>query len=361
MILAEQQWSDLISEYKDGALAPALAKKYGIHVTTLHKKLKTLGVQKQSRSYVSRKASGYELDETVFDELTPESLYWLGFLFADGNVSGSQIQMNLSRKDRGHLEKFKAFMKSGHSIYDGVMPGNEHRGASEYSKFIFCSTKIRDRLYELGLTERKSLTAKAPEEVLDSTDFWRGVIDGDGSVSIHDKKEVTTGKYTYTGYKTPILFLCGSHTMVGQFAEFVCRSTKFVGKILPRGNTSEFKVQGNTAKPVVELLYKDAIVYLERKYEIAQEIIEGDFGVEYLKAKNIVPDILVEGSASGSTKGCKRNNGKTLTYKGQTMSVAEWAKVLNMKYVTLLARTYKGWSDEEIIEKAKKKWNKQTN
>jgi hypothetical protein len=38
-----------------------------------------------------------------------EQFYWLGFLYADGNIShtGNRLEVRLSIKDIEHLEKFK--------------------------------------------------------------------------------------------------------------------------------------------------------------------------------------------------------------------------------------------------------------
>ena len=43
-----------------------------------------------------------------------------------------------------------------------------------------------------------------------------------------------------------------------------------------------------------------------------------------------------------------------LTYNNETLTVAEWAEKLNIKYSTLIARCYKNWTEEEILTKALK-------
>lgn len=53
-----------------------------------------------------------------------------------------------------------------------------------------------------------------------------------------------------------------------------------------------------------------------------------------------------------------RCNNKYLTLDGETLTVAEWADKLGVKYVTLLARTYKGWSDEKVLKTPIRKWTK---
>lgn len=40
-----------------------------------------------------------------------------------------------------------------------------------------------------------------------------------------------------------------------------------------------------------------------------------------------------------------------LTYNNETLTVAEWAEKLNIKYSTLISRCYKNWTIEEILTK----------
>ena len=54
-------------------------------------------------------------DEHSFDVIdTEEKAYWLGFLYADGNVSNTknEVGITLQSSDIKHLYKFKTFLKS---------------------------------------------------------------------------------------------------------------------------------------------------------------------------------------------------------------------------------------------------------
>ena len=59
-----------------------------------------------------RSKSRYSLNERYFEKIDNNNkAYWLGFIAADGCVSnkkgGRYLYIELSRKDRDHLEKFK--------------------------------------------------------------------------------------------------------------------------------------------------------------------------------------------------------------------------------------------------------------
>lgn len=166
--------SQIIHEYVSGTNTVILAKKYNTTRKTIVNILKENDVTLRTPSQYLRK---YKLDETSFDELNPQSLYWIGFLLADGNLFHRNneyiIQIGLQESDYKHLEKFCQFLKTNKPLqYD---KGNKSVHISINSKHIF------DQLSKYGLRERKSLDADVIPIIAESWDFWRGYIDGDGS------------------------------------------------------------------------------------------------------------------------------------------------------------------------------------
>jgi hypothetical protein len=70
-----------------------------------------------ANSLPSRK---YYFDETTFDVIdTPEKAYWLGALYADGNIDIRGYYTKLEVKDLDWLEQLKSFLKSEHKIFKG--------------------------------------------------------------------------------------------------------------------------------------------------------------------------------------------------------------------------------------------------
>jgi hypothetical protein len=53
--------------------------------------------------------------------------------------------------------------------------------------------------------------------------------------------------------------------------------------------------------------------------------------------------------SSRSEQNNNRRGNRTLDYKGETHTIAEWSKKLNIKYDTLYIRIYRGWSIERAL------------
>lgn len=185
-----------------------------------------------------------KLNETVFDKLTPEALYWIGFLYADGHITkerGYSIELALKKEDREHLMKFKIFLSASNPIRDFKK--------GEASRIRIGSQKLWQKLKDLGFDNNKSFTAKPHELLKNSRDFWRGVVDGDGGV--------------HTNYKS--VTLCGTYETIKGFIEFY-KSNKKPSKASGK-ELYQVHFYGKEADEIADLLYKDSEIYLDRKYE----------------------------------------------------------------------------------------------
>ena len=153
----------------------------------------------------------HTVNEAVFDTITEESAYWLGFLMADGSIStgktgNPRIALTLAERDREHLVKFRKFLNCSNQILSKIAKVNE-KVWNQYT-LRFSSKKIADRLKEFGITERKSLTAKSIG-LEDNKHFWRGVLDGDGHIKNSD------------GNDGDSVVVVGSQDLMRQFITFI--------------------------------------------------------------------------------------------------------------------------------------------
>lgn len=205
----------------------------------------------------------YTLNEHAFDEITPESAYWIGFLMADGCVSLNQIIINLQEKDINHLIKFNSFLKTNYPI---KMIKSGYNSSSLIASLVVSSKYITNRLSEYGVTPRKSLTAKVCDELAFNRDFWRGVVDGDGTLFL-GKKE----------YSYPQLNLGGSYHIINQYKYFIQSLVNCDPKIEKIKSIFMLKISGKKAQKIIDTLYKNADIYLERKFLKSQDIIKFKF------------------------------------------------------------------------------------
>lgn len=234
-----------------------LGSKYNIKRQTLSERFKKWGYE------ILNQQNRCRLNDKAFDNMnSEEQFYWLGFMYADGNISheGNRIEMRLSIKDKEHLEKFRKFLNLTTDIRTGVCNGNG-----------FCHLSVRNKhmwntLNELGCTPRKSLTLQFPSLSLfkrkeNILHFIRGYVDGDGCLT-------TYLNHTKTSIRTE-LNLVGSES----FLKSVNKLFKNVGYIKNKSsdnwNNKAYNLYFSNvpSRKIARYLYENATIYLNRKYE----------------------------------------------------------------------------------------------
>jgi len=198
------------------------------------------------------------VDENVFEKIdSEEKAYWLGFLMADGNISNktlsnrNRVELTLAEKDKEHLEKFKSFIQ-----YKGNISYREKQKAY---RVAFNSVKVHNDLNKLGCTSTKSLTLTFPEKNIIAKEliphFIRGYFDGDGSILNPEK------------YAIGIQIL-GTYSFLTSILKELNIDKKLIKKdIRHLNNTYYISIAGKNARMFADFIYKDATVYLERKYK----------------------------------------------------------------------------------------------
>lgn len=123
-----------------------------------------------------------------FDTLTPESSYWLGYLFADGCYAVSskgystRLMLECQIKDKEILEKFCDFLNIRRSR---LTIG--HKGQS--IALSLADNNFSTSVSHWGIQTNKSHKENhVPQEILDNDtlfyQFFRGLVDGDGTVHL---------------------------------------------------------------------------------------------------------------------------------------------------------------------------------
>jgi hypothetical protein len=91
MRLTDLQKIEICDKYCDGISAYQLAKDYNIANQSVYVLLKRRGV-------VIRRTRKYDYDYTYFDSIdSGEKAYWLGNLYADGNIHRCTLQLSFKK------------------------------------------------------------------------------------------------------------------------------------------------------------------------------------------------------------------------------------------------------------------------
>lgn len=256
----------IIQLYNQGYSTRQIEKFCTLKRSRINTILKEAGVNMKSRGnpYKLRK---YTLNQEFFNNIdTEEKAYWLGFIVADGHIRDDGIDIGLKREDRLHLKKFLEAVQSNTKI--------TNRDSTMSSHISIYSIEMVAVLREMGLSRIKSVDAVFPAVKAElRRHLIRGIIDGDGSISI-----------TKNVYKTGInptfsLSICGTEDIVQNIAYEVFRNTGAkVGKIQHPQNSYSIKSWGGNKQVlhILDWIYGDCSIYLDRKYK------------RYLNLKNLL-------------------------------------------------------------------------
>lgn len=194
-------------------------------------------------------------------ELSREAEYWIGFLLADGCVhddaSRPKLSIALQQRDGHHLWKLKEFL--GAEADPKEYP-NRTMGTIG-THFTVSDEMLITDLETYGVTPRKSHTAEVDPRLSNSPDFWRGVIDGDGNISI-----TTKGR--------PRIRVVGTNTVCGGFKDFCLGLVHTKANVRPHFNISTFELVGEGSLTVMKELYENSSTHLDRKYQTYKNIMK---------------------------------------------------------------------------------------
>ena len=261
--LTDLEKINIICDYKSGLGLADLVVKYGRTRKSLWQFLRRRGATIREIQG-SRK---HRFDDKYFAAIdTPDKAYWLGFIYADGNVYSRTFSINLSRKDRQHLVLLSATLKYSGDLEDRfyIRKGKKIL----LTRFRLNSVKFCNALGSHGVVPRKSLIIRMPSIAKNLIrDFIRGYLDGDGWIT---KKQRSGNRYEWT-----VGFVSGSEIFIREIKkhiQYLCSiSTGSVYKIKNK-NAWQLTFDGNRVSKVISAcLYYDGCVALERKRKKAQD------------------------------------------------------------------------------------------
>jgi len=254
---------NIIKLYDQGKSFSEIGRILNIDRRAIRYALRKVG--RVGKSY--RENRGYIINELCFDEINEESAYWIGFLMADGYISSAKncVRLDLQQGDYKHIEKFKKFVGGNQKIYyiDRKSTPNSNK-VFKHAVFCFNSSHIVNVLTKYHFDSNKTLTAKTHNIFINNRDYFRGLIDGDGCLVMYRQGKYVKFQITLTG----TLEICQS------FNEFVHRIINDLPNttIKKRKNIYEIVYSGRSAIKIIDLLYNNANIFLNRKKKIADRI-----------------------------------------------------------------------------------------
>ena len=204
----------------------------------------------------------YFVNEDFFNNLEDERvLYFLGLLWTDGCINDKYnlVSLSLQEKDKNILEYFRNIIQPGKPLYYKKEPHSEQNG----NLMIINSKKFVNYLTSIGCGPRKTLYLDWPkidirEDLIHH--FIRGLIDGDGCVYININNP-----------KRCSISLVGCPILLKKVSELLSKTLDIhcgTSKCSQSDKVVNIRVDGrNQCKKLGEYLYKDATIYLKRKYD----------------------------------------------------------------------------------------------
>ena len=268
----------IVEMYQGGMSAPEIAEKFNANHVMILRYLEKNGVERRNGEESHRT---YEINKDLFDVIdTQEKAYLLGFIYADGCNSGDEkcIKIEVATPDRDILEKISKLIwieNPSNHIKDLVrtrsIGGREERDYRS-SYLNIHSKHYCTKLTEMGCVPAKSLILKFPEWLTNpelQRHFIRGHYDGDGGIHISGiYKSMVTTKITSTKE------FCGS---VRNIVENQTGIKFGEPRESNKSGHNTYCIDMSGARQIenfLNWLYKDATIWLDRKYNLYLELIE---------------------------------------------------------------------------------------
>lgn len=269
----------IITLYNQNKTLEEISKIVGNKPQTVSKILKenNIALRNVADYYTSKQLATnkkYDFNEDYFEVIDDEvKAYWLGFIFADGNVyvpkykegktKGGRLDIALKAEDDYHLWNFRNDINGNMDVvYRDMKLGDKIYPSC---RITVNSIKMAQDLIKHGCTPKKSLTLEFPphlsEEMLPH--FIRGYIDGDGCVFFKIYEKIETFHVSLLG---TVEFLTGVKNILEK-NNIKCANIK-----PQKSNAFSFHIFGrdNLVK-LYNYLYGNASVFLGRKIDLYRQ------------------------------------------------------------------------------------------
>jgi intein-encoded DNA endonuclease-like protein len=252
--------------YINGKSSVEIGKMYNCGHKPILRILRDMGIKPNQKRFARK----YKLNETYFDNIdTPNKAYIMGLLHSDGsnNISKSTVSISLQEEDRDILERVRLEIGSEKPL-EYLDYSNKHDFGylykNQYRLNIF-SKHICEMLNDKGIVPDKSLKIGFPNWIDEKllSHYTRGVFDGDGSLC---------QSYRNENNKPIIVTITATEDYCKDLQKY-CQNILSINPGIydascHNGITKVFTISGrNVCKIFLDWLYKDADLFLQRKYD----------------------------------------------------------------------------------------------
>lgn len=262
-MISERQLRDL---YVAQALTiDQVAKRCGLAATTISRRLRELGICARPRGPI---VSSSAPDRWSW---TPDLAYTVGLIATDGNLSKKPGRIAIMSNDLDLLDLVRRKLELKASI-------TPHRGGygTRCHHLAWSDRRLYDWLLSVGLTPAKSLTMgplTLPDEYF--ADFFRGCIDGDGSIVSYVDRYHAIKKASYVHTRLYVMVVSASFRFIEWLRARIQRLANVGGRIDVRksdGRHDIWRLRYAKRESLVLLrwmYYADDVTCLARKRLIA--------------------------------------------------------------------------------------------
>lgn len=264
IIFTKEQKEEIVRLYVEEKLStPKIGKIMGCNYNKICHILDEFGVER-----VNNGRRKYNINEEYFDCInTPNKAYVLGLMCADGcNYPPKQTAfISLQESDRNLLEKINKELENETPLRI-IDQSNRHENNYSYNNMCtlnMYSKHICNSLTNLGIVKNKSLVLEFPDIPKELySHFLRGYFDGDGSIYQYIKNE--------NNKRITLTFTSTEH-FCKKIKEIVENELGIYCGIYDaschNGITKVASLSGSSAVKLLDWMYEDADLYLQRKYD----------------------------------------------------------------------------------------------
>lgn len=240
---------EIINLYQSGKSAKEISELYDLHPTWICRILKKNGIiVEKGGAKRRRKHINSEINHDFFKEITERSAYYLGFIYADGNI--------YKKSDKHSWRVTLEIKDSDIEILENFSIGNKiNYNPKKNSVYMsITSNEIAEDLMKYGITSKKTKSCVFPTNIPDEFihHFIRGYFDGDGGFGI------------YTKYNRLVAYICGTKPFLEKLGSYLpCKYTIRDTK----NGIYEIRISTTSLEmgKFVSFLYRDCNIFLTRK------------------------------------------------------------------------------------------------